>query len=458
VPRRIRGSGGQYLVRRVLWALVCLWGTTALGQAPSGRYITLEWDPSPNPMIVGYIVYVGTAPRRYTEIYVVRSRTYFVYPNAVPEQQYYFAVAAYAGGPLIDPLIGVPSEEVSGFGQSTPARPLEDPLPDQFNSLGVQTATSGRLCPDSANARCHNTPLVAAITSPVSAIAATSDGRLFVVEDGQRVRVLERNAFLPEAALVAPRSNVRFAGLVLGPDFVSSHRVFVAETEVLDDGTRDLRIVRYREVQNALGERAVIVNGIRIAATGGVPFTVDSNNRIFVAVPSTQNRSTPYSGLVLGFESDGSALRQNRAASPIVAQGFARPTAILWDASTQQLWLSGVDVYNSGQVARVPLDSSTPTDWPRVPQPAVVIQMQGAIGAPPSLEPNELRNTPIMLLPLPEGTGLVRVRSNSTSVTEVPHISDEEITAVTAAPADSAYIAVRDKGGQESRILRVEQP
>jgi hypothetical protein len=127
VPRRIRGSGGQYLARRVFWALVCLWGTTALGQAPSGRYITLEWDPSPDPTIVGYIVYVGTAPRRYTESYVVRSRTYFVYPNAVPEQRYYFAVAAYAGGPLMGPLIGVPSEEVSGFGQSTSPRPLEDP-------------------------------------------------------------------------------------------------------------------------------------------------------------------------------------------------------------------------------------------------------------------------------------------------------------------------------------------
>jgi hypothetical protein len=364
-------------------------------------------------------------------------------------------VAAYAA----NLLIGGVSEEVSGYGQSTLARGvLEDFRPASESILpAVTTAARPHTCADSTNAYCYKTTLLAAIASSVNAIASASDGRVLIVEDGQRVRVLERNTLLQEFALVASRATIRLTVLVLDPNFEQTHHIFVEETELLSDGTRELSIVRYREVQNTLGERAVIVTGIRLAAAGTAPFTIDSNNRIFIAVPSTGVSSTPYGGVVLGFEADGGALRQNPAASPIVAQGFARPTGILWDAAAQQLWLSGVDEHASSTVARIPLDASAPAGlWPRVPR-AVVISSQGAVAAPSSRQRGDDDHASILLLPLPGGFSLVRVGRDAVSVMEVPDIEEGEITAATTALSDSAYV-VSHIGRGGSRIVKIEQP
>jgi hypothetical protein len=70
----------------------------------------------------------------------------------------------------------------------------------------------------------------------VNAIASASDGRVLIVEGGERVRMLERNTLLEDFALVASRETARFTGLVLDPNFDQNHRIFVEETELLSEG------------------------------------------------------------------------------------------------------------------------------------------------------------------------------------------------------------------------------
>ena len=75
--------------------------------------VTIAWDPSPDTTVIGYQVYVGTTSGSYAETFDVGLATSFTYspPDA---SVYYFAVAAYAAGPLLGPL----SSEVSTAGTS----------------------------------------------------------------------------------------------------------------------------------------------------------------------------------------------------------------------------------------------------------------------------------------------------------------------------------------------------
>ena len=71
--------------------------------------VTLAWDANTEPTVIGYRVYVGTAPSVYTETFDAGYTTSFTYRTGIAGQRYYFAVAAYSAGPLE----GTRSSEVS---------------------------------------------------------------------------------------------------------------------------------------------------------------------------------------------------------------------------------------------------------------------------------------------------------------------------------------------------------
>lgn len=92
----------------------------ALAAAPAvpaaADQLTLVWDASTASDVAGYIVYVGPRPGTHTDSYDRGSATSFVFPEARPGQQYCFAVAAYARGPLV----GSKSTDVCGYSDAPP--------------------------------------------------------------------------------------------------------------------------------------------------------------------------------------------------------------------------------------------------------------------------------------------------------------------------------------------------
>ena len=66
--------------------------------------ITITWDPSPDPTVIGYQVYVGATSGSYTETFDVGLATSFPYFPTDESVYHYFAVAAYAAGPVLGPL------------------------------------------------------------------------------------------------------------------------------------------------------------------------------------------------------------------------------------------------------------------------------------------------------------------------------------------------------------------
>ena len=182
------------------------------------------------------------------------------------------------------------------------------------------------------SAECYRVETLARISGSVSTLVRTSDRRLLFIEDGQRVRIVEDDVLAPEPALTAAASAV-LTGLVLDPAFADTRLVYVGVVEESSGGNRQLSIVRYREVANALGEGAVIVAGLPLPATGTPSLAVDAARRLYVAMPAAppgDPRPDRYAGMVLRFESDGTAVRDDGVDAPIFSRGYAQPTALAW--------------------------------------------------------------------------------------------------------------------------------
>jgi hypothetical protein len=281
-----------------------------------------------------------------------------------------------------------------------------------------------------------------------------ADGGVLIVEDGRRIRVFDGRTLSRNAALDASQ-DVAFIGVAADPRPDHRTHVYVAEAEHRDDGTRELRIVRYRELQGTLGEPAVIVTGVFLPGTGDAPFTVDARGRIFIAIPAGGSDAKSSIAAVLGFEPDGSALRYNRAASPIVAWAPPSPTAIAWDVGANQLWLAGVDG-GAPLVARVSVRALTSSEaWPRVPQRATAA-LPGVV-SPAISSRRGLQTSSALLLKAAPGGALVRVLPDTNEYAQIPSSMQEETTATSTDPQmRSTYIARRLKFGGGSYIYKMD--
>ena len=90
-------------VRRAVMAVAAL---LALASTAAAGTITIAWDANPEPAVLGYTVYVGTAAGTYTTSYDVGHVTTFAFTGAVPGTTYHFVVRAYAGSTTVSPLSG----------------------------------------------------------------------------------------------------------------------------------------------------------------------------------------------------------------------------------------------------------------------------------------------------------------------------------------------------------------
>jgi len=68
--------------------------------------LTLAWDPSPDPAVVGYKLYEGTVSRNYSVTNDVRDATEATATLLLPGNTYYFAVTAYDTNHLESPFSG----------------------------------------------------------------------------------------------------------------------------------------------------------------------------------------------------------------------------------------------------------------------------------------------------------------------------------------------------------------
>src|SRR5262245_36118348 len=103
--------GTRFCALRIVLCLVVL----GAARHVAADTITLEWDPSTEP--VGYKVHVGVQSGTYTQHFDVGSATLFNYTSAAAGQRYCFTVSAYL---LSSQLEGPISSEVCGYSNQPP--------------------------------------------------------------------------------------------------------------------------------------------------------------------------------------------------------------------------------------------------------------------------------------------------------------------------------------------------
>jgi hypothetical protein len=357
-------------------ALTMLLVAVSVTNAPSQaqRSITVAWDRNIEP-VGGYVVHVGIQSHKYTETYDVGDRTNFTYRKAVQGRRYYFAVSAYT----LSRLEGQLSEEVlSDDGSSKPVPPRtgrsgraptdrEDGRRPAWQSFPV-TGKRGESCADTED--CYTIRTRATGLQSVSALNATPDGRLFVVENEQQVRLLADDGVLPAPALNAVPDGL-ITEVIVDPAFETTGRVFIGVMHPTRLGDSEFSVLRSRLLQGRLTEAAVVIAGLPASSGGRPRIAIDSAARVYIAMPAAgATRRDLYAGTILRLNDDGTVVAGSRAASPVLAYGFETPAGL--SADGRDLWTAGFDPRWPQAVARLSLDSSATDDWPRVMDPVAI--------------------------------------------------------------------------------------
>lgn len=178
-------------------------------------------------------------------------------------------------------------------------------------------------------------------------LAFTPDGRLFFTERPGRVRVYTGGRVLTDPALVigdvAAIGEGGAMGLAVHPDFATNRYMFVLYTARAGNGTVN-RVVRFREVNNTLGEPAVILDNIRAAGIhngGRLKFGPDRKLYITmgdVADTGTSQDLASLNGKILRINDDGTTPADNPYRSPVYTYGHRNPQGLDWSPLTGELW------------------------------------------------------------------------------------------------------------------------
>src|SRR5213593_415627 len=101
------------LSQAALLCILCL----VLSQRASGASVALTWNPSPDPAVVGYFLYIGTASGSYTIKLDVGNYSGTTVSGLLQGRTYYFASTAYdASGyesPLSSPEVSAAIPDIS---------------------------------------------------------------------------------------------------------------------------------------------------------------------------------------------------------------------------------------------------------------------------------------------------------------------------------------------------------
>ncbi|HEY8549859.1 MAG TPA: PQQ-dependent sugar dehydrogenase [Vicinamibacterales bacterium] len=205
-------------------------------------------------------------------------------------------------------------------------------------------------------------------------LAFAPDGRLFFTERPGRVRVVQNGQLLPDPMLVltdvAAVGESGALGLAVHPQFADNHFVYLAYTAMRPDGSRENRIVRYREVGNTLGEPAVILDGINAADIhDGARLRFGPDGRLYVtmgdvASPPVAQDLASFNGKLLRLNDDGSVPADNPFSSHVLSYGHRNPQGLDWHPVSGELWATEHGQEGNDELNRIVAGANY--GWPEI--------------------------------------------------------------------------------------------
>jgi len=356
-------------------------------------------------------------------------------------------------------------ELTAAFGSSE--SPRSTPMAVSMASLAVVTPSSpdgdapqdstsqqGLACVSALPEECYATRVIAAGLGTVTSLVATRD-RVFILEGPDRIRVVVKNTLAAEPALVADPGR-RLVDIAAPPDFERTRTLYVAWSEPSRNGGEMLQISRYRDVLGSLGEGATIVAGLPLPADGFAPIAIDDRGMIYVALPAsaagTDAAVGDLSHFVLRFNADGTLPPDNPAPSPVIAHGYGRPSALIWNQGSNALWLSGSD--DRPRLPISTLRTENATSWPLDPVPFSTAPQE-------LLEASSLTVTQAALGPqlwVVEDGVLHRARlipGRTLPLDAIVFGGAQAVGRITAGVDGSLVVATKPPTGQSTEVLRL---
>ena len=208
------------------------------------------------------------------------------------------------------------------------------------------------------------------------------DGRLFVTERPGRVRIVTLGGS-SELALtldgVFAQGEAGLLGLALDPEFAQNHFVYLYYSASVPGGAMN-RIVRYREVNSRLGERAVLLDNIPAAQIhdgGRLRFGPDGLLYASAGDAADGNNAqdvASLAGKLLRLNRDGTVPRDNRFSSPVFTYGHRNPQGFDWHPTSGELWES--EHGNNGNAEVNAIRTGLNFGWPRIEGAATMSGME----------------------------------------------------------------------------------
>jgi aldose sugar dehydrogenase len=316
------------------------------------------------------------------------------------------------------------------------------------------------------------------------ALAFAPDGRLFVTERPGRVRILQNGTLLPEPALtisdVFTGGESGILGLALHPSFASNRLVYLVYTAVGGAGPV-ARLVRYRELANALGEPAVLLDDVRAANIhNGSRVRFGPDGALYVtfgdvATPSAAQDLGSLNGKILRLSDDGTTPPDNPFRSPVWSWGHRNPQGLDWHPGTGDLFEAEHGATGNDEINVI--DRGRNYGWPIIEADASRPDMQTPIAFfTPSVAPSgasfyrgaafpAFRND--LFVATLAGRALLRVRldpANPRRVQSIERLLENRfgrLRDVVSGPDGYLYIATNNRDGRgapasdDDRILRL---
>jgi hypothetical protein len=256
----------------------------------------------------------------------------------------------------------LPSSQLGAFASFTESASQD---PTRENVRGI-CAT------ESPHEECYDVNTIASGLGSVTMLASTPDGRLLFVENETRVRVVANGALLEEPAFTVQDGKSRIVGLAVDNHFSESHAIFLSSSEPARNGGPSLRVTRYREIGNSLGEGITIIDALPFSDEAIAPMVVDREGQLYLALPDAAvatravGLDASFAGALVRFDRDGRISRSGTQASPVFAYGYSRPTFVTADPINGRLWMGG-STATTQAVSRVDLSAVKTQSWPLRP-------------------------------------------------------------------------------------------
>ena len=203
-------------------------------------------------------------------------------------------------------------------------------------------------------------------------LAFTPDDRLFFTERAGRVRIVRNGTLLPTPALtigdVSASGESGALGLTVHPAFATNHFVYLGYTANVPGGGTVNRVVRYRELNNTLGEAVVILDNLAAASIhDGCRVRFGPDGKLYVTMGDAANAPVAQdlaslNGKILRINDDGSVPADNPYGSPVYSYGHRNPQGIDWHPATRDLWETEHGATGNDEVNRI--DAGRNYGWP----------------------------------------------------------------------------------------------